>query len=317
MSRLLIFVVLPLLTGFVVVVILIAQLLGRADVARGGDGSVVRSYLQRIRRRLGGCLAVVALVLVGGVVLNAMLPTWMGVPLALAPGLAASVALLGFAAWPSISPRSAGPVSASLSRREVWSYGSRRSFLVPAALAVAYVGLLAAAAAVASPDDLGLMRSFAQTQGHLSSSASPFPGSFYGVPLAAVTMVLAASTYAALRQTATSATIVPATDGDLTAIDHRWREIATRVIVRISTAALISYAGGSLLFAGSAMHRASDFTINGGHATVWSAVAWVVAGVGLVAILAATVVGGAAVAAVLSLREEAVRPSWIPTGQLR
>ena len=71
------------------------------------------------------------------------------------------------------------------------------------------------------------------------------------------------------------------------------------------------------MYAGSAMHRASDFTVNGGSATSWSAVGWVAAIAGLVSVLATAVLSGAAIAAVLSLRDQAVRPSGVPVGQSR
>ncbi len=302
-------------TSVVVVVVLLIQFLGRAEISPCADDPAVRTSLHRIRRRLGACLAAAATALVAGLVLNGMLPAWLGLPLAVAPGLAASTALWGFAISPAAPPHHAGPASASLARREAWSFGTRRSFVAPAVLALSYLVLLAVAAALASPDDLGLMRSFAQTQGNLTLSASPFPGSFYGVPLAAVTVLLVASTYAALRRLAGSATILPTSADELVRVDRRWREIATRVVVRMSTAALLGYAGGTLVLAGSAIHRATDFTINGGYATWWSAAAWVVVAAGLVGIVAATVVGGAAVGSVLSLRDQAVRPATIPTGR--
>lgn len=308
MTGLVVLAVLPILAALAVLLILLVQLLGQADVAAGGDDPAVRGELQRIRRRLGGCLLAAVLVLVGGVLADALWPDATGLPLTLAPGLAAGLALLGFAVWPTVTPAASGQSSATLGRREAWSYGSGRSLLVPAALAIAYLALLAGAAVVASPDDAGLMRSFSQTQGALASSAGPFPGSFYGIPLAVVTVLLMASTYAALRRIASSATVSPAPVGGAAAIDRRWREIATRVVVRLSTSALLGYAGASMVFAGSAMRRASTFAENGGYDTVWSPIGAAVAGAGLVAILAAAVVGGAAVAAVLSLRSEAVRP---------
>ncbi len=306
-----------LLTLSVAAIVLLIQLVGRTEIAPGADDPLLRDGLQRIRRRLAGCLVAALLVLFGGVVLGTTQSAWLGIPAMLAPGLATSLALLGFAAWPVAASAGTGPVSATLTRREAWSYGSRRLFAAPATLAVIYLGLLAVSAAVASPDDDGLMRAFAQTQGDLSASATPFPGSYYGVPLAVVTVLLAVSTYAALRRLASSPTISPGTAEDLARIDQQWRRIATRVIVRISSTALLGYVGATLLYAGSAIHRTSDFTDNGGQSTPWSAVGWIGAGAGLVCLLLAIVVGGAAVAAVLTLRDQAVRPQQVAAGRPR
>jgi hypothetical protein len=296
-----------------VVVVLVIHLLTRTPLAQGSDDPELSQGLSGIRRRLLGCLGAAALVVIAGFVSNDLLPGRLGVPLALTPGLAVSIALLCFAMWPTSATPRPGPTQASLTRREPWSFGSPRSLLVPGVLALVYLGLLAAAATVASPDDHGLMRSFSQTQGDLGASASPFPGSFYGVPLALVTVVLEASTYGALHRVARSASLLPSANGRLAHIDRRWREVATRAIVRLSTAALLAYAGGTLVVAGSAIHRASDFTMNGGYRTPWSAVAWLLGGAGVAGILGAAVVGGAAVAAVVSLKDQAVRPPEIPT----
>lgn len=317
MSGLSIPVLLLTLTLSVVALALLPHYLGRTDVVVGGDDPQVREGLQRVRRRFGTCLVLALVVLVGGVTLNGLVPAGLGVPLALAPGLAASLALLGFASWPARPSQGAGPTSASLARREAWSYGSRGLFVTPAVVAVVYLVALAVAAFLASPDDHGLMRAFSQTQGSVFSSATPFPGSFYGAPLAFATVLLAISTYAALRRMAASATILPGAVGNDALVDQRWREIATRIIVRISTAALLGYAGGTFVVAGSAMHRTSDFTVNGGYLTPWSAAGWVVTGVGLVGVVAAVVVSATGIAAALSLRGQAVRPRTVLAGQPR
>ena len=304
-----------------IVVVLLVQLLGRAAVAAEGWEPGTRSGLRRVQRTLASCLGAATLVLVGGVALSSLVPSWLGLPLAVAPGLAASLALLGFAGWPTTRPQDgAGPTSASLTPREAWTFGSRWSFVGPALLAAVFLVLLAVAAGLASPDSAGRMRAFTLTQGDMESTASPFPGSFYGVPLAVVTVLLMVSTYAALRRMATSAVIVPSGPGrpgdpsGAAAIDRRWREITTRVVLRISTAALLGQAAGCLVFAGSAMHHASDFVENGGLPSPWSAAGLVVTIVGQVSLLVAAVLAGAAVAAVLSLRDQAVRPPRLPAG---
>ena len=68
----------------------------------------------------------------------------------------------------------------------------------------------------------------------------PFPGSFYGLPLAAVTALLVAATYAALGRMAGSPAIVHgATTPAARGVDRRWRAISTSVIIRTATASLL------------------------------------------------------------------------------
>lgn len=289
-------------------ILLLEALSHRAQPVEGealDEVAVVRT-VRAHRWRLACCLIGTGAALVAGFWLDALFPALLGVPLAVAPGLAASVSLLAYATWPVTEPPRSGPVSASLRRRQPWSFAPRRTFGLPLVLAVGYLVLLLAAALVAEPDDTGLLRAFGLTQGDLSSRSSPFPGSFYGLPLAAVTVLLAAATYAALRRMAGSPAVLNGSTTPATReVDRRWRAISTSVIVRTATASLLGYAAATLMIGGSAILRVAR-PGNGMTATPWIGVGWTTTVLGAVGLLAAAVVAGSAVAALLSLRSRAV-----------
>lgn len=272
------------------------------------DETAVARTLAAHRWRLALCLVGTATALIVGFWLDHLWPALLGIPLAVAPGLAASVALLAYASWPVTERRESrgGAVSASLRRRQPWGFAPPRTFGLPLVIAVAYLLVLLAGALVATPDDAGRLRAFGLTQGDLSSRASPFPGSFYGLPLAAVTALLVAATYAALRRMAGSPAIVHgATTPAARGVDRRWRAISTSVIVRTATASLLGYAAATLVIGGSAILRVAR-PGNGMASTPWLGVGWTATVVGVVGLLAAAVVAGSAVAALLSLRTRSV-----------
>lgn len=235
--------------------------------AAAADGALLSTAsdlaLRRARQRALLCVTVGVVVLVGGAVLNAAVPDLLGLPIALAPGLAAAAALFGYAALPVTIEPPSGPTSASLAPRTAWSYGSRRAFAVPGTISAATLGFLTWAAVVADPDEQGRMRAVSFADGPVSTSAGPFPGSFYGLPLALVTVVLAASTYLALRRIAGIPTLPRPTDA---VADRSWRATSTDLVIRVANAALLGYLGGAAFFAGHATHSASSgLESNGGH----------------------------------------------------
>ncbi len=297
-----------------VAVLLVRRLTGPtlADAARAGDRSplVVRAY-RRARVRALGCLGGAVLVLVAAVLLDRTRPDLLGLPLALSPGLAAAAALLGYAALPAAADPGAGSVTASLTRRTAWSFGSRRAFALPAALAAGYLAFLGWAAVVAGPDDQGRSRAITVTNGlpelgdgALSSTASPFPGSFYGAPLAAVTVLLALATYLALRRIATTPTLPVAGLGPA---DRDWRAVSTQVVTRLAAAALLTYFGATMAFAGITLRSAtSSLVANGGPDR------GVVGGTWLAVLGATAALGGTVVALTAVVRAASLRPT--PTG---
>jgi len=213
------------------------------------DG-VVHRTLRRARHRTVVVLATASVVLVVGALVDALAPERLGLPLALSPGLAATVALLLYAALPLPAPPPARVATASLTRRTARSVVTRRSGLLLAGLAAAFLGFLGWAAAVAVPDDLGRARSYGLETADRSAAAGPFPGASYGLPLAAVTVLLLVATLVALHRIA-STPVLP--DPDLASVDRHWREASARVVLGTATAALIGYAGATVAFAGIAV----------------------------------------------------------------
>ena len=262
---------------------------------------VVDAY-RRARVRALTCVGVASVALVAGAVIDQRRPELLGLPLALSPGLAAAAALLAFAVVPTTVDPGVGPTSASLTPRTAGSFGSRRSFVTPAAVAVAFLAFLAWAAWIAGPDDQGRLRAVSFVDGPLSSTSSPFPGTFYGLPLAVVTVLLAATTYLALRRIATTPSLpVPM----LAEQDQGWRISSTRVVIRVATAALLGYFGATAAFAGVTYRSAaSALVLNGGadHGVVAGA-CLAVAGVALV--LAGVGVAVSAVVGAVTLRANA------------
>jgi hypothetical protein len=276
---------------------------------------VVRALRQARTRALVG-VGVATLALVAGLAVDATRPELVGLPIALTPGLAAVVGLL-VATWlpsrPAAVPGAgavpgASVVSAPLTPRTATSFGTRTAFAVPAGVAVVYLGFLAWAAAVAAPDEAGRLREFTVVGPGWSSSAGPFPGSYYGLPLAVVTVLLAATTLLALRRVALTPVLpVPGLDG----VDRHWRVVSTRIIVRISTAALLGYVGGSLFFAGHAIRSAAGSVVAGDPGRPGTAVAGaVLLGCGVMALVAGVAVALLAVLAAVTLRS--VRPATSP-----
>ena len=250
------------MSGVVVVVVLGAFLalvavmpLGRSSSSGARtDDAVVLDRLRAARRRGGLCVAAAAVLLVVGAVVGTTVPGLLGLPLAVAPGLAAVAALLGFAALPPGTARSEGPVSASLTPRTAWSYGSRAAFVLPGAVAVVTLGFLTWAAVVAAPDEQGRGRAFALSAPDVGSSAGPFPGGYYGAPLAVVTVLLAVAAYVALRRVATTPALPRPDQADA---DRRWRTGSSRLVLHLAGAALLGQLGAIVSFAGLAMHNAA------------------------------------------------------------
>lgn len=125
-----------------------------------------------------GIAAVSAVVAAGG----------LGVGAALAPATFAVVQVVGVLVADVLTRESARrPGSASLEVRQVRDYLPRGLTRVVGVLAAVLLGALAWTAAVAGPDDLGRAgRALAYTcaQGCDAGAHTPWPGSFYAVPMA-------------------------------------------------------------------------------------------------------------------------------------
>src|SRR5690349_16935826 len=72
-----------------------------SSIDLGDDGAErLQLSLRRTRRRLVAVQAGTVVVLGLGIVVDTLRPSLLGLPLALAPGTAAAVALLAYATWP-------------------------------------------------------------------------------------------------------------------------------------------------------------------------------------------------------------------------
>jgi hypothetical protein len=182
-------------------------------------------------------------------------PDLLGLPVLLAPVLAAGAVLLVFvcAPAPRLSEVDTTPPAADLAERRPWLFAPRWGFALPASAAVLLLGYLALTAALASADSGGRMRGYTLDcpAGSMSSTASPYPGGFYGVPLAlgtAAVVVLAALAVARIARR-------PRLGGQETfGLDDALRAAATRAVLGVATAGVLLPFGAVLLLAGGATH---------------------------------------------------------------
>lgn len=176
----------------------------------------------------------------------------LGLLLAIAPGAATTIALLGFITYPSPRYAARHARSASLDRRAPRRYLSRRVIAGPIAAAVGLVLFLVYAGVSASPDESGLSRTIAHEDELGVQVAGPFPGWYYGFPLIVLTVLLAALTVTAVWRIA-AAPAEP--DARSQAFDTYWRQRTSQLVVLLSTVTLLTYTAGVLFFAGSATRR--------------------------------------------------------------
>lgn len=197
----------------------------------------------------------VAAVVVGGVVawlLNAGLDLGRGTMLVPAVLGVFVVAGVGFGETVVRPQRTTGLRTASLAPRRVVDY-------LPRALAIAVGGItalnlatLALTTTTASTDDLGRAgRQVAAQCGNAGSAASPYPGSFYSVPLAVLVLLIGLATVAALMA------VVRRPRGfapdDVT--DDVLRQRSTTRVLAAAGAAVAASHVGIAFFAGTALLR--------------------------------------------------------------
>ena len=215
------------------------------------------------RRRMLAAVAAGVVVLVVGLAVNDAISPLYRIA-SVTPGLAASAVMLVLALpFPesSVGIGGGGVRVASLRSREPWAYARRYVLIQPVLAAVLLIAYLCFTMATASPDDSGLMRSISLTygrDGELTGSAGPYPGSYYSVPLIAVTVLLLALTCCALWRIAHTPSVP---DERYAHADRLWRVALTRFTVFLSVGSMLAYAVAVLLVAGSAVVRVGT---NGG-----------------------------------------------------
>lgn len=173
-----------------------------------------------------------------------------GLGVALIAGLSTSAGLLLFSALPPAKLPSRSTASASLVPRKPWSFGVQRTFMGPIAIMATFFAFLVTTGLTSSPDGQGRYRVLKIENASSTFAASSYPGWFYGIPLILVTLLLALSMFLALHRIS-SVPSLP--DPRMATLDRRWREISTRIVIRLGTGALLGYFGGTAVVAGQAL----------------------------------------------------------------
>ena len=271
-----------------------------------GTASAVASRLAEDRAMLAAQVRAVGALVFAVVMFIALfrasigLTGQVGLPLALTAGLSASGGLLLYSALPAARQQTGrqqtgrqqttkqagtGGSGAVLSRNPR-TFASRWALVLPVVVLLVYIAFIVAAGVTSSPDELGRYRMLRLENADVSAAASPYPGWFYGLPLLVVAVLMAGSALLALVRVSRSPSLP---DPRMAALDRRWREISIRVLLRITTGALLGYLGGIALVAGQAMANAgkSFFSVQGwGIATAVVGAALALAGVVLLVMAA-------------------------------
>lgn len=172
--------------------------------------------------------------------------------------------------------RPAGPRTASLAPRRVVDYLPRALGTAVAAIAALHLATLTLTTTTASTDDVGRAgRQVAARCGDMTSAASPYPGSFYSVPLVLLLLVIGLTTAAALTA------VVRRPRGfapDDVTDDVLRRRSTTRVLAAAGAAVAASHVGIAF-FAGTALLKLDC------HAAWMDPVGWVLVATVPVALL--------------------------------
>ncbi|MGN6132257.1 MAG: hypothetical protein ACTHOK_18110 [Nocardioidaceae bacterium] len=149
-------------------------------------------------------------------------------------------------------PRPTGPRTASLAARRVADYLPRTLATAVVGITALHLATLALTTLTASTDDLGRAgRQVAAWCGDMGSAASPYPGSFYSVPLTLLLLVIGAATAAALTAVVRRPRgFAPDDAGD----DVLRGRSTTRVLAAAGAAVTASHVGIAF-FAGTALLR--------------------------------------------------------------
>lgn len=235
-------IVLFVLVGTPLLLTMIALSLTRGRVETGEEWTRVR-WMWAVAVLIGG---VVAWLLYGSLGLGRgtmLVPAVLGVSVVVGVGLGETV----------VRPRRpAGPRTASLVARQVSDYLPRGLTAVVVAIAAVHLATLTLTTVTASADDMGRAgRQVAAQCGTTGSAASPYPGSYYSVPMSVVFLVIGLTTVAALMAVVRRPRgFAPDEVGD--DLLRRWS--TTRVLAAAGAALAASHAG-TAFFAGTALLR--------------------------------------------------------------
>lgn len=227
---------------------------------------LVRATQGERRRTLVAIGFAVALLLIGAST-AVLFPQWLGLGAAVTPAVAGAGGLALYAATP---PSEMGTEhsrrSASLQPRRPVTVAPRGSVVAFGGAVMLQLTLLALTGLTSSTDDLGLRRAITFATDFESSTSGPYPGWFYGLPLAGATLLLVASTWFALRRIAGTASLPGV---GLENLDRMWRAKAAKIVITLAGAGVWLQIGGVSAFAGISMANARL----SGTATGWQVLA--------------------------------------------
>lgn len=211
--------------------------------------------LRQVRRR--GLWAVTATVIVLGLLVTSAFSTD-GIGLAVSPALAGTAGLLTYSLMGVRGRTTEITRTASLHARTWYDHLPGRTVTLWLLCLLLGVGSLVAFGATSSRDSLGRYSSYQNvlTDGigsEITTSAGPYPGWFYGVPMLVATLILIAATWFALWRTA-SAPALP--EAGLELADQTWRTESSQVLLQLSAGTILLQTAGSLWFGGLAIGNA-------------------------------------------------------------
>ena len=271
----------------IVLVVLIWVVARRApQTSRTAQHSVALTHAVRAAQtRAIVAIGFTAVLLFVGFAVATAFPSLLGVPVAVAPALAGTGGLLLYA----FTPPAADPSgvthahAASLTPRRGWTFTPRKTLVGLFGLVAATFALFVVTGVTSSTDDAGRHRAMTFVGDGFMSSASPYPGWFYAIPLMVATAGLVVAALLALRRLAST----PSLPGPgLEQEDTVWRVESTRVLTTLLGAMMALQFGGVGVIAGNtARNAASHPDVSG----VVSAAADAILVVGFVALVASLV----------------------------
>jgi hypothetical protein len=273
----------------------------RAGVVPAGLAPVLAAAR---RRALISVLFAVVVFIVGAILSTAM-PGLLGLPLVVSPLVAGACGMLLYAATP---PRSVvvgedQVRTAPLTRRSALSVGSRRSALALVEVSVLFVVVIVFCGVVADPDDSGRSRAISFSAVNLESTATPFPGWYYGVPALIGLGLLVVATVIALYRIGRTAAFPDPEDAEL---DLHWRQVSGSVIVKLAIGGILLTLGGTAMMAGLSM---SNATIDDVTPVIWDVLGATLSCIGILCIVLSIVSVTLSALTAMTVADGADRPS--------
>ena len=183
-----------------------------------------------------------------------VLPYSYGLPFLLAPACFAIGTMVTLAAVGVPAPARDAPREVDLVARSALRLGPRWSYVAPVAAALAAATFAVVAGATSSPTQDGHWRGFTVQFANGSSTSSPYPGWYYGIPLMIVTALLLAATCAALVRFSSAPLRGTPQDREFAILVRRR---LTRFVLLAATGSILVYLGSALTVAGMAISTSS------------------------------------------------------------